>query len=62
VLGTWDKFVLPFPFSKVVMAIGEPFLPPRKVTAEEMNEMQAAMAERLHETYREAKAALAGNA
>jgi lysophospholipid acyltransferase (LPLAT)-like uncharacterized protein len=24
VLGTWDKFVLPFPFSRMVIAIGEP--------------------------------------
>jgi lysophospholipid acyltransferase (LPLAT)-like uncharacterized protein len=62
VLGTWDKFVLPFPFSKVVMAIGEPFFPPRKATADEMVEMQAAMAERLHETYRLAHATLTGNA
>ena len=58
VLRTWDKFVLPFPFSKVVIAIGEPFVPPRKATPEETIAMQQDMAKRLHETYQTARAAL----
>jgi lysophospholipid acyltransferase (LPLAT)-like uncharacterized protein len=60
VLRTWDKFVLPMPFAKVVIAIGEPLLPPRKMTQEEMTRLQATMAERMQETYREARAALDG--
>ncbi len=58
VLGTWDKFVLPFPFSRIVIAIGEPYTPPRRATPEEADAMQQAMAARLHDTYREAAAKL----
>jgi hypothetical protein len=42
--------------------VGEPFVPPRKATPAEMVEMQAAMAERLHDTYRQAHAALESKA
>lgn len=62
VLRTWDKFVLPFPFSKVVVAVGEPLVPPRKATAAEMTELQATMTERLHDTYRQAREVLDGKA
>ena len=58
VLGTWDKFVLPSPFARIVIAIGEPFLPPRKATPEEAEALSKAMAARMHETYREAAAQL----
>ena len=58
ILGTWDKFVLPLPFSRIVIAIGEPYIPPRRATPDEAEAMQRAMATRLHETYREAMANL----
>lgn len=58
VLGTWDKFVLPFPFSRIVIAIGEPYSPPRKATPQEAEAMQRVMATRLHQTYSEAMANL----
>lgn len=58
IFGTWDKFVLPFPFSRIVIAIGEPYLPPRKVTAEEMEALQQQLARRLHDTYLQAQAEL----
>lgn len=58
VLGTWDKFVLPFPFSRIVIAVGEPFLPPRKASPDEVTAMQQGMAARLHDTYCQAQAAL----
>ncbi len=58
VLGTWDKFVLPFPFGRIVIAVGEPFVPPRKVPAEQVLALQQAMAQRLHDTFREARAEL----
>jgi lysophospholipid acyltransferase (LPLAT)-like uncharacterized protein len=60
VLRTWDKFVVPFPFAKVVVAVGEPLMPPRKASPAEAEELQAAMAKRLHDTYRQARAALDG--
>ncbi len=55
VLGTWDKFVLPSPFARIVIVVGEPFVPPRKTTPDEADAMQKAMAGRLHETYRQAE-------
>ena len=54
VMKTWDKFILPKPFSRIVIMVGEPYLPPRKTTAEEAQALQQAMAERLHATYRQA--------
>lgn len=58
VFRTWDKFVLPSPFSRIVIAIGEPFLPPRKATPEAAVAMQVEMVKRMHETFRSARAAL----
>lgn len=58
VLGTWDKFVLPFPFSRIVIAVGEAFVPPRRAKPAEMEAMQAAMTGRLYDTYHQARAAL----
>jgi lysophospholipid acyltransferase (LPLAT)-like uncharacterized protein len=58
VFRTWDKFVLPWPFSRMVIAIGEPFTPPRKASAEEAAAMQRLMAQRMHATYRQAQVEL----
>jgi lysophospholipid acyltransferase (LPLAT)-like uncharacterized protein len=58
VLKTWDKFVIPAPFAKVRIAIGEPYFPPRKLDAEQMAEAQRELERRMLETYRQAKAAL----
>jgi lysophospholipid acyltransferase (LPLAT)-like uncharacterized protein len=56
---TWDRFELPLPFSRVVIAYGEPVRLPRGVDAESLSRMQSDMAERLHALQREARAALA---
>lgn len=58
VFGTWDKFVLPWPFARVVIAVGEPLLPPTKLSAEEASALRAEMAKRMHDTYEQARAAL----
>jgi lysophospholipid acyltransferase (LPLAT)-like uncharacterized protein len=58
VLGTWDKFVLPLPFSRIVIAVGEAYMPPRRASPDEAEAMQRHMAARLHETFREARAHL----
>jgi lysophospholipid acyltransferase (LPLAT)-like uncharacterized protein len=60
IMRTWDKFVLPWPFTRVVLQVGEPFMPPRKASAEEMQQMQLQMADRMHDTYRQAAAKLNG--
>jgi lysophospholipid acyltransferase (LPLAT)-like uncharacterized protein len=58
VLKTWDKFVLPVPFGRVTIAIGEPYFPPHRLNDEEMEAAQAQMEQRMLETYRIARDAL----
>jgi lysophospholipid acyltransferase (LPLAT)-like uncharacterized protein len=55
---TWDRFELPLPFSRVVVAYGEPVLVPRGLDADGLTRMQAEMAERLQALQAEARAAL----
>lgn len=57
-LGTWDKFVIPFPFARLRIAIGEPYFPPKRMTDEEMAAAQEELERRLHETYKIAERAL----
>ncbi|MCM2312310.1 MAG: lysophospholipid acyltransferase family protein [Steroidobacteraceae bacterium] len=55
---TWDKFELPLPFSRVVIAYGEPVRLPRGLDAESLARMQAEMGRKLEELQEEARAAL----
>jgi lysophospholipid acyltransferase (LPLAT)-like uncharacterized protein len=57
-LRTWDKFVIPVPFAKVSIAVGEPYFPPHKMNDEQMSEAQRELERRMHETYKRAAAAL----
>ena len=57
-LRTWDKFVIPFPFARLRIAIGEPYFPPKRMSDEEMAEAQQELERRLHETYKIAERAL----
>lgn len=57
-LRTWDKFVFPFPFARLRIAIGEPYFPPKRMTDEEMAAAQEEMERRMHETYKIAERAL----
>jgi lysophospholipid acyltransferase (LPLAT)-like uncharacterized protein len=58
VLRTWDKFVIPSPFARVRIAIGEPYFPPEKLDDEQMAAAQRELERRMLETYQQAKAAL----
>jgi len=58
ILKTWDKFVIPSPFAKVVIAIGEPYFPTKKLTDEQMAEAQRAKQAAMLQTYKEAESAL----
>lgn len=58
VFRTWDKFILPLPFSRIVIVIGEPYLPPRKINTQEMLALQQTMTQRLHDSYYQARTAL----
>jgi lysophospholipid acyltransferase (LPLAT)-like uncharacterized protein len=55
---TWDQFELPLPFSRIVIAYGEPVKMPRGIDAESLARLQVQMAERLKELQAEARAAL----
>jgi len=58
VLNSWDKFVIPWPFAKICVAIGEPFYPPADGDDAAMESMQREMERRMHDTYRQARAGL----
>lgn len=55
---TWDRFELPLPFSRVVIAFGEPVKMPGGVDAESLTRLQQEMAGRLQALQQEARAAL----
>ncbi len=57
-LRTWDKFVIPAPFARLRIAIGEPYFPPKRMSDEEMAAAQEELERRLHETYKLAERAL----
>lgn len=57
-LKTWDKFVVPAPFAKLRIAIGEPYFPPKRMTDEEMAAAEKELERRLHETFKMAQRAL----
>ena len=58
VMKSWDKFALPIPFSRVVIAVGEPLTVPAGLTAEQMLALQDEMAGHMHSAFRQARAAL----
>jgi lysophospholipid acyltransferase (LPLAT)-like uncharacterized protein len=58
VLKTWDKFVIPVPFGRICIAMGEPFYPPEQMNGEQMEEAQREMERRMLATYREARKGL----
>jgi lysophospholipid acyltransferase (LPLAT)-like uncharacterized protein len=57
-LRTWDKFVIPSPFGKIRIAIGEPYFPPAEMDDAQMQAAQREMERRLLATYEQAAAAL----
>jgi lysophospholipid acyltransferase (LPLAT)-like uncharacterized protein len=58
-LVEWDKFVIPKPFARIVIAIGEPVYVPRVMDAAGIEALQAQMEARLKALYVQASAALA---
>jgi lysophospholipid acyltransferase (LPLAT)-like uncharacterized protein len=60
-LFAWDKFVLPKPFSRIAIAIGEPVWVERGLAMNDpavLEPLQRRMEQALHEQYRHARAAL----
>ncbi len=61
-LVAWDKFVIPWPFARIVIAIGEPRSVPRDFPtgdAAAVEALQAEMERSLHDLFRVAQASLA---
>ena len=56
----WDRFVLPLPGSRIVVAIGEPRWVPRQVDTAGLPAEQAEMAGRLRQAFERARQALEG--
>jgi len=42
-LGSWDKFIIPKPFSKIVIAIGEPVHVPKGIIVEDLEPIRLQM-------------------
>ncbi len=58
---SWDKFVIPWPFARIAIAVGAPRIVPRGFAANDpvaMAALQAELEAELHRLAREAKAAL----
>lgn len=54
----WDKFVLPWPGARIVIAVGAPCEVPRGTDAAGIERLQAELAQRLHATFHAARDAL----
>ena len=56
--NSWDRFFVPKPFARIVVAVGEPREVPKRLSTEEMTALQAEMAGRLNALAGKARAAL----
>ncbi len=54
----WDKFVLPWPGTRIAIAIGAPFAVPRAADADGLARLQLELEQRLRATFESARAAL----
>lgn len=55
---TWDEFILPLPFTRTVLAIGEARVAPKRMDAAALGEWQRLMQAELSDLYRQARAVL----
>lgn len=54
----WDKFVIPWPFARIAIAIGEPRYVPRVIDAKAMERVQAELESELKALYERARSSL----
>jgi lysophospholipid acyltransferase (LPLAT)-like uncharacterized protein len=57
-LKTWDEFIIPKPFSRVVIAVGEPHLVAKKSNPEQLERARVEMEEAMNALVHVAKAAV----
>jgi lysophospholipid acyltransferase (LPLAT)-like uncharacterized protein len=55
---TWDRFVLPWPFSRIVLQVGEPVVIPKGLDAAALERWQETLRDRLEALYQSAREAL----
>ena len=55
VLRTWDRFVIPKPFCRIVIAVGDPVQVPRHLDAAGTEEVQRKMERVLEELFQQAR-------
>ena len=60
-LSSWDRLILPQPFSRVVMAYGAPLSVPRELSSAELDSYTQQLQLALDEVDAAARAALAGD-
>ena len=54
IAGSWDRFMVPKPFSKVTIRWGEPFVVPKKFDKDHFEVLRKDIEERMREAYKEA--------
>ena len=54
----WDRFVIPWPLSRIVIVVGEPVYVPKGLDAAGLERAQADMESRLRSAFEEARTAL----
>ena len=57
-MKTWDRFMVPKPFARIVIAVGEPLPVPRNASTDEMEAIRAQMQSALESLIQESKAAV----
>jgi lysophospholipid acyltransferase (LPLAT)-like uncharacterized protein len=62
ILFNWDKFVIPWPFSRIVIAVGEPMQVPRTIKPTELEPLQKQLAADMKALFAVARSALAERA
>ena len=51
--NSWDRFMIPKPFSRVIIRFGEPFYLPREMDEDEFEEKRLEIEKRMHSLYEE---------
>ena len=57
-LKSWDRFVIPKPFSRIVIAIGKPRLAPKGLSLTQLEPLRLEMEQALNQLIRDAESAL----
>ena len=57
-LKTWDRFLIPKPFARIAIAVGEPVTVPRNASMEEIETIRAQMQNSIQSLIEESRAAV----